>query len=407
MTRDTSDRARRSLVSARALRNAARSPVWLAAAIPLAWYPLLTMPGRRWSDFASFYAAGSLAFGPGTIDERAILAFQQAHGLAPTPFLYPPAVALLYVPFAWLAYDAAGVLNVALQAAALLGAALLGSRVYGIPLGWAILGTAAWAPAAVGVITGQNSALFLLLTVAATAALAGSRWRLAGVVLGAATYRPQLGFPLVALAGWRRAWGAGATVFAALAIQYVLGIAATGGMLNWPAGWARSIAAETPVDFTAAGWQALSLPGMLSRLSLAGSQPGSVIGPALAGYAVATAVILRGLGSLRSWDAQHAVALACTLALFAGPRGWSYDGTMLLPAVAVLAREAAGSPAARGLRRLIALAYLVVLCWPLGASVGVNPEALVVLAAPFVLLRVGSLSRWAPPAGGPPSAATG
>ena len=397
----------RPLISRRALWAAFHSPVWLAASILPAWYPLLTMPARRWSDFASFYAAGSLAFSPGVMDVHAILAYEAAHGLAPTPFLYPPAVALVYVPFTWLPYDAAAALHVVLQAAALLGAALLGARVYGIPRGWAILGTAAWAPAAVGVLTGQNSAILLLLTLAAAAALDSGRWRLAGLVLGAAAYRPHLGLPLAALAAWRRAWRPVSVAVGITAIQYGLGVIASGGVFSWPLDWAASIVSETPVDFRAVGWQALSLPGMLGRISINGSPEGSLLGPALIGYAIGGLVILGALRALRSWDVGRAVALACALALFAGPRGWPYDGTMLLPALAVLARDAARSPGTRAMRWLLAGAYVVVLCWPLGASVGVNPEALVVLAAPFVLLRWGPFSLLGPSTGEPRSAATG
>lgn len=105
-----------------------------------AWLPLLGMPGRGWLDFSAFYAAGSLAFGPEVIDLGAIAAFQADRGLPNTPFLYPPALAILYSPLAGLPYDLAAAIHVIVQVSALLAAAALAGRVYGIPRRWAILG---------------------------------------------------------------------------------------------------------------------------------------------------------------------------------------------------------------------------------------------------------------------------
>ncbi len=380
--------------------NARRAPVWLAAAAVVAWLQLLTMPARHWTDFASFYAAGKLAFSPQVADLRPIIEYELSHGLAATPFLYPPAVALLYVPFTWLPYDLAAALHVLVQATVLLGAALLGARLYGIPRRWAILGTVAWAPAAAGVISGQNSAVLLLLTLAAATGLTGNRWLLAGLALGGATYRPHLGAPLGVLAAWRRAWRPVAVALGLAAAQYVLGVVATGGMLAWPVHWLASVVSETGTDFRAVGWQALSLPGLLGRLSIDGSAEGSLAGPALVGYAAGAAVILAARRPLRTWDAPRAVALTCVLALFAGPRGWSYDGTLLLPAAAVLTRDAAVRGWPWEYRWLLAATYALALGWPLGVLIGFNPEAVIVLAAPFVLLGWGPFRRFRAPGSG-------
>ena len=366
-----------------------RAVLWLVAAAVASWLPLLGMPARRWLDFDSFYVAGKFAFQPQILDVRPILEYQLAHGLPLTPFLYPPAVALAYVPFTWLPYDAAAALHVAIQFAVLVAAVLLGARAYGLRRRWALLGALAWSPAAAAVVSGQNSAVLLLLAMATAAGLSRPRGRLAGLAVGLATYRPQQGLPLGALAAWRGAWRAVAIGLTVVVLQYILGVVASGGTVDWPLRWLSSISAETGEDFRSVGWQALSLPGLLGRLSFDGSQPGSLFGPALLGYAVGAVVILWSLRPLRSWDASRAVALACALTLFAGPRGWSYDGTLLLPAVAVVARDAGdrGWPWQR--RWLLAAAYGLALLWPLGGIVGFNPEALVVLAAPFVLLRMG------------------
>ena len=257
-----------------------RAGLWLTATALASWLPLLGMPSRRWLDFDAFYVAGTLAFSPRVVDLGPALEYQLAHGLPLTPFLYPPALALVYVPFTWLPFDLAAALHVLLQGAALIGAAILGARVYGIPRRWAVLGALAWGPAAAGVVSGQNSAVLLLLVVAAASGLARSRWLLAGLAIGGSAYRPHLGLPIGALAAWRRAWRPLAVAVGVVALQYVLGVVATGGAWDWPARWLASVGAETAEDFGSVGWQALSLPGLLGRLSIGGSTPEALIGPA-------------------------------------------------------------------------------------------------------------------------------
>ena len=306
-----------------------------------AWLPLLGMPARGWLDFSAFYAAGALAFGPHVLDLASIAAYEALHGLPNTPFLYPPGLAIAYVPLASLPYDLAAALHVAVQALALPAAALVARRVYELPRSWTLIGAFAWAPAAAAVVSGQNSALLLLLVVSATWALArGSAGAgLAGLAIGLAGYRPHLGLPFTGLALWRRAWSVVAVASLVIGVQYVLGVVATGGLLDWPARWLATIGAETATDFESVGWQSIGLPGVLGRFSVAGSTPGSVLGPALIGYLVGGLLIVSSLAVLRRWEPRRAIALTCALTLFAGPRGFAYDATLLLPAIAVVARD--------------------------------------------------------------------
>lgn len=375
--------------------SAPRARVWLVAAIVASWLPLLGMPGRGWLDFSAFYAGGSLAFTLDVLSLSAVESFQAARNLPNTPFLYPPALAIVYAPFAALPYHLAAMIHVVVQAAALITAALLGARVFGIQRRWAILGTLAWSPAAGAVVSGQNSAVLLLLTMAAAWGLMTGRRALSGLAIGLAGYRPHLGLPLFGLLIWRMEWVAAVVAVGTLGVQYLLGIVASGGALDWPFRWLSTVAAETANDFNSVGWQAIGLPGILGRLSLGGSAPGSIFGPALIGYIAGLALLALALRPLREWDPPRAFALTCALALFAGPRGFAYDATMLLPAVAVLARDAA----ARGWpwrdRWLLAVAYGIALLWPVGGFIGLNPLAILVLAAPFVLMAKGPFRRFA------------
>ena len=398
----------------RGLWTLARGRLWLSTAAIAAWLPLLGMPARGWLDFSAFYAAGALAFGPQVLDLGAVAEFQALHGLPNTPFLYPPGLALAYVPFAALPYDIAAAVHVAIQALALAAAAVLGSRVFGIPWRWAVLGTVAWSPAAAAVVSGQNTAVLLLLTAIAAyglaavipgrdamarrkGSIAGGGSVIAGLAIGIAGYRPHLGLPLLGLAIWRRAQTVVAVAMFPLAAQYVLGVMATGGQLDWPVRWLSAVGTETANDFQSVGWQAIGLPGILGRLSIAGSAPGSLLGPALLGYLIGIALIVSSLGSLLRWDAPRAIALTCSLALFAGPRGFAYDGAMLLPAIAILARDAMDRQWPWEYRWLLAAAYGIALAWPFGGIIGLNPLAAVVLTAPLVLLGLGPFRGFAPP----------
>lgn len=246
--------------------------------------------------------------------------------------------------------------------------------------------------------------MLLLVIMIATWALAGDgpnagsgRAWLAGLAIGLAAYRPHLGLPLTALATWRRAWVPLAAAMTVVAAHYGLGVVATAGMLDWPARWLFAVEGGTANDFESVGWQAIGLPGILGRVSVGGSAPGAVIGPALIGYAIGLMVILAALGPLRRWNAQRAIALTCALALFAGPRGFAYDATLLLPAIAILARDGLDRGWPWTYRWILSAAYWIALIWPLGGLLGINPLAIIVLATPFVLLARKPFRAFGPP----------
>jgi alpha-1,2-mannosyltransferase len=356
-----------------------------------AWLPLLGMPARGWLDFSAFYAAGALAFSPQVLQLGSIAGFQAQHGLPNTPFLYPPAIAIIYAPLTSLPYDLAAGLHVAVQGLALVAAALLASRIYDLPPTWTLIGAFAWAPAAAAVVSGQNSVVLLLLALIGAWAMGrGPDGKsIGGLAIGIAAYRPHLGLPLTALAIWRREWVVAGFAVMVLLAQYALGVVATGGDMAWPADWLSTIAAETANDFKSVGWQAVGLPGILGRVSLFGSAPGALLGPALLGYLVGAWLVISALRPLRHAEPGRAMALTCALALFAGPRGFTYDGTLLLPAVAVIAREAADRGWPWSFRWLLAAGYGLGLAWPLGEFLAISPLALVVLVAPLALLGRG------------------
>lgn len=363
----------------------ARARLWLIAAAVAAWLPLLGVPLRGWLDFSAFYAAGSLAFTPQVTDLVPITAFQVEHGLPITPFVYPAGMALPYALLAALPYGVAAALHATLMAGLLLLATVLWADIVGLPRRWAVLGALAWAPAAAGVASGQNSSVALLLVVLTTGALVRQRDAVAGALTGLLAYKPQLAAPIAGVLLLRGRWTALVGVAGMLGVQYVLGVVATGGRLDWPAGWIESVQAYQEADLLANGWQAISLPGLAARLALAtgiGWLP-------LVGYGVAAAIIAWCLPALRRAAWPEAIALAAALGLLISPHAWVYDATLLLPALGVIAARAASRGWPWRDRWWLAAAFGIALTWALGGVVGVTLMPLLVLAAPFALLERG------------------
>ncbi|MFI5255354.1 MAG: glycosyltransferase 87 family protein, partial [Candidatus Limnocylindrales bacterium] len=207
----------------RAIWGSRRARLWLGAAIVAAWLPLLGVAFRGWLDFSAFYAAGALAFTPGLTSLSATVAYEAAHGLPITPWVYPAGLAIVYVPFTWLPYGLAGALHVAIEVGLLVAAAWIGGPLVGVSRRWALVGVFAWAPAAAGVISGQETALALLLVVLAARALGGAR---GGIFIGLLAFKPQLFAPQAGLVAWRRLWGVVVVIVGLLVGHYLLGVLA-------------------------------------------------------------------------------------------------------------------------------------------------------------------------------------
>ncbi len=390
----------------RGLWDARRVRLWLGAAIVAAWLPLVGMPLRGWLDFGAFYAAGTLAFSPELTSLEAIVQFQAANGLPITPWVYPAGLALLYVPFAWLPYELAAAINVLLQAGALALAAWIGAPLVGIPRRWALAGTFAWAPAAAGVVSGQNVGLALLLMACGAWAMVHGRPWLAGLFVGLLAYKPQLAAPQAGTLLWRGAWRAVLVFVGVLVGHYLLGVVATGWTWTWPADWLATLQAYSGPDFEVNGWQAISLPAvggnLAAQLDPDGSGSGAFSPLVLLGYAVGIAYVVASLGALRAWAVAAALALAAAVGLVVSPHAWIYDATLLVPALGVFAAAAGRRGWPWQDRWLLVAAYGIVLLWPLGGFIGIATPLVVVLLAPAVLLGWGPLRRFG--AVPPPSA---
>jgi alpha-1,2-mannosyltransferase len=362
-----------------------RARLWLFAAAIAAWLPALGMPLRGFLDFSAFYVAGSFAGTPAVLDVESIVLLQQARGLPITPFVYPPSVALAYAPLALLPYGLAAVLHIALMLGALALAARIGANLYGLRPAWAYLGAAAWAPAAASVISGQNATLALLLTALAGAALLRRRDGLAGIATGILAYKPQLAAPVFGFLVVRGRVLALATALALLGGHYWLGFFATGGDIAWPIRWLEALQSDryAVLDLAANGWQAVSLPAFLARSQFLLDGMPSL---APVGYLLGGLVVIACLPGIRRWRIPAALALACAAGLVVSPHAWTYDATLLLPALALVAADAAERGWPWRDRWLLAIVYTAGLLWPLGGVVGFVPLAPIVWVAPLFLL---------------------
>jgi hypothetical protein len=367
----------------RALWTPARARLWLVACAIAAWLPVFGVPFRGWLDFSAFYAAGKLAFTPDVSRIAPIVQLQAEQGLPITPFVYPPGVALAYLPFAALPYDFAAVLHLGLMLALVVGAIVLGAEALRLPRRWATVGGLAWAPAAAGVLTGQNTALALMVTVLLAIALTAGHEGRAGAAAGLLAYKPQLGAPLIGLLVLRNRWRALGAVMGVIALQYLAGVVATGGNHGWPFDWLATVQAYSIEDFQANGWQAISLPAVGHQLERLTGLPGLT----LAGWILGLAVVVRCIPAMRRLPVLEAVALACACGLVVSPHAWVYDATLLLPALGVLAARAANRGWPWEARWLLAGSFAMVLCWPLGGLVGLTLVPLVVVLVPLALLR--------------------
>jgi hypothetical protein len=369
-----------------------RARLWLVAAAAAAWLPVLGIPFRGWLDFSAFFAAGQLVFSPAIMDLAEVARLQLAQGLPITPFVYPAGLALLYAPLAGLPYGLAALLHAGLTFALLLVSASLGAALTGLPTRWAVLGTLAWAPAAAGVISGQNPSAALLLVVLAAWGLARGHDGRAGLAVGLLAYKPQLAAPVLGLLVLRARWGALLAACTVIVLHYLAGLLATGGQLDWPLSWLQTVEAYQEADFLANGWQAISLPALGTYLELVTGLPGL----ALAGYLVGIAIVLACLPALRRLPALEAVALAAALGLLVSPHAWVYDATLLLPALGVLAARATRRGWPWRDRWWLAIAYGIALLWSSGGFVGLTVMPLLVLAMPIAILERGPFRPAAP-----------
>ncbi|HEX3861343.1 MAG TPA: glycosyltransferase family 87 protein [Stellaceae bacterium] len=315
--------------------------------------------GRTTTDFVSFYAAGALA-DAGTpalaYNQAAHLAAEEqvaGAGIGYQYFNYPPVYLLLCAILAKLPYLVSFVLfeTVTLLLYLIVAARILGDRsavtltvLLAFPIVFWNLGL------------GQNAFLSAALFGGATLLLE-RRPAIAGILLGALCYKPQLGvlvpFALIAGGEWRAFIGATASV-----VLLVLASLALFGSATWlaflnTAGDAHTIYESGRISFggMANSFGAARLLGASAPFAYAAQAAASVL---------AAAVVVTAWRRRPTLPTRAVMLLAG--ALVAAPLSLLYDLMLGVIAAAWLVRDRASPAAAPWESVALALLYMVLLC---------------------------------------------
>jgi hypothetical protein len=249
--------------------------------------------GRPYGDFFAMWSFARFAFGHPAAqiyDSASLLAFQNSIGPSRdfSPFPYPPFYLLFLLPLRLLPIGAAWVLWTAGGLAAYLAAIFAGRR-WNRALPFVLLSPASM----VALASGQNGLFFAGLIIGGMRLLS-ERPLLAGVLLGLAAFKPQLGLviplALIAARAWRSLAAGAATILG-------LGIAATFafGPGVWP-GWLSALSRQWTDYVTEGNATRLKMPTITAALESAGASQGLALAAqaaALLAIAVTVWVIFR------------------------------------------------------------------------------------------------------------------
>ncbi|MCI4677773.1 DUF2029 domain-containing protein [Rhodoblastus acidophilus] len=286
------------------------------------------------TDFVSFWTAARLAMSgaPASVYDPAVhfAAQRAAFGghFGWYAFFYPPVFLLYVLPLGALSYFGALVLWLG----ATLGAYVLALRqIAAKPLG--LLPILAFPAVLITLTHGQNAFLSTALF-AGGAVLLERRPVLAGLLLGAVCYKPQLAIfiplALAAAGRWRAFFAFGVAALALAGLSYVVF-----GDAAWRAFFAETALARATLE------QGLVEPGKMQSLFAALRLWGA---PFQLAYVVQAPVSLAAAVSLvfllrRTGDARMQIALTVVATLLATPFVLDYDFTLLaLPLAVVLTR---------------------------------------------------------------------
>ena len=312
------------------------------------------------TDFVQFYTTASAAR-EGRLSDVAVMSGLHAQQIRVVPEshashfppVYPPQVALVLRPLAYLSYRQAylawALVTVLLYAGAVRLLLRATPRLSAWPahVGWI---AAAFPALWFVVLHGQLSVLALLSLAAACVALRHRRTWLAGVALGLLAYKPSLFVPAVALCAlageWRMVAGAGLAGLGqfALAVLIVDLELVRGYILTMIELLQKPDAVATNLPLMH------SLRTFWLRL---------VPGSAAMGCYVASAAVV-AIAAARGWrtteDPLHRIGLLAIAMVLISPHLFVYDLVVIVPTLLAVADALVGSP--RTLTRLRPLTYL-------------------------------------------------
>jgi hypothetical protein len=352
--------------------------VWFALAV-IALLPILSAPYSKWGDWSAFWSAGGTVGTTSLVDSHLHTAWQTAHGLPGDAWRYAPSFAYLYWPASLLPIGLSFAINAALMLSLVVVAGLLLSRIFDLPSNLAVRLAFAWTPVLAAVDMGQNAPLSVVLALWSIDALRRDSRTEAGLAVGLLMYKPTLGLPILGFLLLRRCWRSASVASLVVAAGYVLSVPAAGGDWQWPVAWWNGMQPLIAHDLAFNADKAISIPGLLGRVS------GLPYWLPFAGGGVVALIALRGLVRAPMVEAASA---ACLVGLVAGPRVWSYEAGLMLP---LLAWAAAGGVAEPWRTRLVFLGISMGILWWISPLTVVSGVALVVNAAAVLWIW-----RWRP-----------
>lgn len=320
---------------------------------------------ERGGDFSQFYSASQLAGSGHIYDFDSIRELELRNGTNPIPFGRLPVYGVLMKPLTLLPYSCARWAWLLVNLAALVGFATLwpmrSRRDAIMMLCWSC-------PAAILLLTGQDTGLFLFFVTVGLRLLQSNRDFAAGLVfsLCAAKFHLALGIPIFLLA--RRRWGALGGGLAGGVVQLAISFAAEGR--DWPV---RLWHLSATSDFSPATSKMPNLLGLTHGLPY-----GGVVEAGLALLALAAVWIIARRSAL-----TIGATAAVTAGLLVSHHAYVYDAVLVLPAVAMALRlKAPRVLRYAALALCVPIPYLLLMkehgVW-VAAQIGINGFGLILL----------------------------
>jgi hypothetical protein len=179
------------------------------------------------------------------------------------------------------------------------------------------------------VTTGQIAPLGLLLSSLAILGIVERSPLLAGACAGLLLYKPPYALPFLLLLLVRREWRAVAVAAAIAVVWYAASVTATGGDVQWPIHYVRTVQAYFGPDFAFNGGKAVSIPALLLRAHA----------PLWTATLVALVMFFSAIPLLARRPMLEAASMAPLLGLVSNPHTWPYDVVLALPALFYLMKH--------------------------------------------------------------------
>ncbi len=312
-------------------------------------------------DWITFYGAASTVGTGALLNPAHHTAWEIAHHLPISPFVYLPAMAWFFWPEAQLPLAVGNIAFVALMIFTAIAAAVVLAPIYDIKIVNAIAGVFAWAPTTTGIIYAQQAPIGLLLEALAIAAIVRGSWWMAGLSVGLLLYKPTDALIFVLLLVVRRLWRSLAVVVICAACWYVASFAATAGDALWPWHYLQLLHGYYTPDFAGNALQSISIPQLLLRAH---------IWPWLA-FASVGLVFALAVPKLSTASRLEAASIAPVIGIAASPHVWPHDLALMLPSLFFLAKSRSD---------VVLASYAVAAAWIFYPILRFNPASLLVFA---------------------------